>query len=654
MVLLILFIFSWIFKFYIFSIEFNLLAKRLCNGGVMIKLIFILVIFLFHGILFSQNWLQQRIIAEQFNKALEHFDDGRYATADIILQRILTKPAGEYELPVNLLAMKTSLALENIEEAKTFGKTILANHGQHEYLPEAFMVLGDIFITEGDVDGAFRMFMRSRKIDDNIAFIEKINARIINTILLGISARTIAEQQLTASKENEIIMNLALAFTHLHDGNPDECAYVLSRIDPAFIPEAYYDLYEKLLLASYQPALETFTFGVVLPLSGKNAESGNSFLRGLHQSTNRPDPQVNISFQIEDNQSNPLETVKSIQRLTMNKQLLGIIAALNEHESLAAIHALKNSSMPLILPGGGAMSFTELDNHVFQIQSDWSEQGRLAARWITGYLDKDSVAVISPSDEFGNIITDVFLKEMDALDKTVVAIERYSGKPEDLKKQFLELRQTAFNLLPPENPYDEFLGMSFDSLDALFDVNTEDFFELTEDENGEKIADSSKVVLSTIQALYVPIHPEHLNYIGTQLPMYNLNTNLVGNAAWNQPDILAQDNIGPHLEGMNILSQKNVVSDADSPDQVENNDFLLGYDLSGLLTAVCHSGITNRTEFITKLEQTNYDGMVFSISFSPEDHNNSTMHVLKCENRVFFPVGTFVADTVQFHLQQRP
>ena len=105
---------------------------------------------------------------------------------------------------------------------------------------------------------------------------------------------------------------------------------------------------------------------------------------------------------------------------------------------------------------------------------------------------------------------------------------------------------------------------------------------------------------------------------------------------------------------MTILSHKNVSRDANSPSQIENNDFLLGYDVSGLLTAICNSGITNRTEFISKLEQTEYNGLVYAIAFSPDDHSNSTMQILKCENRSFIPVGTFVADTVQFHIQQRP
>jgi len=220
----------------------------------------------------------------------------------------------------------------------------------------------------------------------------------------------------------------------------------------------------------------------------------------------RPGQQVKIAYQIEDNQSNPLETVKAVQRLAKNRKLLGIIASLDDNESLAAVNSLQNSTIPLIVRGGGAMSFTDVSDHVFQLQSDWTAQGRMAARWIGEYLDKDSVAVLVPSDEFGNAVVDEFLKEMDALDKTVVAVERYTGKPENIKKQFQALRQTAFNLIPPDNPYDEFLGMSFDSLDALFDVNSDDYFALSDDENEEKIKDSSEVVLSTIQALFIPIN----------------------------------------------------------------------------------------------------------------------------------------------------
>jgi hypothetical protein len=112
--------------------------------------------------------------------------------------------------------------------------------------------------------------------------------------------------------------------------------------------------------------------------------------------------------------------------------------------------------------------------------------------------------------------------------------------------------------------------------------------------------------------------------------------------------------VGPHLEGMTIISQKNAINEKGPHNQNRDDEYLLGYDMSGLIIAICNSGITNRTEFIAKLEQTDFHGMVYDIAFSPDKHSNSTMQILKCENRSFIPYGTFSADTVQFHIQQRP
>jgi len=56
----------------------------------------ILLLISLNGSLFSQNWLQKRITSEQFNKAIEHYDDGRFATTDIILQKLLTKQTDDY------------------------------------------------------------------------------------------------------------------------------------------------------------------------------------------------------------------------------------------------------------------------------------------------------------------------------------------------------------------------------------------------------------------------------------------------------------------------------------------------------------------------------------------------------------------------------
>ena len=77
------------------------------------------------------------------------------------------------------------------------------------------------------------------------------------------------------------------------------------------------------------------------------------------------------------------------------------------------------------------------------------------------------------------------------------------------------------------------INLEIDSLDALFDVDVNDFFSLpNDDEEKMSKSDSLKVELETIQALYIPIGLDELTYLGTQLPFYNLKTNIFGNENW--------------------------------------------------------------------------------------------------------------------------
>ena len=142
----------------------------------------ILLVVLLTGNAFSQNWLQQRIVSEQFEKALKHYDEGRFATAENMLQKLLKKPAGDHTFPILLLAMKTNFALGRLDKAKELGKQLIKNKA---FLSESFLIMGDIFIEEGDIDVAFRMYLRSRQLDKQ-DFI-KIDQRLHQTILLNIS-----------------------------------------------------------------------------------------------------------------------------------------------------------------------------------------------------------------------------------------------------------------------------------------------------------------------------------------------------------------------------------------------------------------------------------------------------------------------------------
>ena len=141
------------------------------------------------------------------------------------------------------------------------------------------------------------MYIKARTLTVNEEFLNLVDQRILNTIQLNILPTTISELSIISTNANErIICTLAKSFNDISSGNPDGCALSLYQLNPEEIPINYFDLYEKLLRASYYPPVKTITVGVIIPLSGDNSIQGNSFLRGMYKalsvSINSIDPRV--------------------------------------------------------------------------------------------------------------------------------------------------------------------------------------------------------------------------------------------------------------------------------------------------------------------------------------------------------------------------
>ena len=142
---------------------------------------------------------------------------------------------------------------------------------------------------------------------------------------------------------------MAKSFNDISSGNPDECALSLYQLNPEDIPVNYFDIYEKLLRASYQPAVKTITVGVVIPLSGDNMIQGNSFLRGMHKallSINNSDSK--ISFLIKDNQGGQIQTIRAVNELERNPAIKAIIGPISESNAIIAANALQGKNICLL------------------------------------------------------------------------------------------------------------------------------------------------------------------------------------------------------------------------------------------------------------------------------------------------------------------
>ena len=618
---------------------------------------YILVAF-FLNICSGQNWVQNQRTEKLFKEAVSTYNSGRYATTETILNKIIDLNYKSFNEKSLLLLLKSQVALNKSDVAKQTAKTFFSKYPRSPFLKHAMESIGDLFVNNSNYESAYKMYVRSKNLSNNNTYKIKINSKLLKLIKINLSIKFIDElliMETDLSSTN--IHYLAIAFSQIMNGTPDSAALTLAKIDPTFLPDMFSDLFEFLLRESYKPASPVMMIGLALPLSGSNSESGQAFLEGFKRGDNlNLYGKKSISILARDTRSNDIETIKIVSEFEKIEQLTAIVSPVNEILSLSILSALKNSDIPIILTNKQNGDLSLINDKTFFLNSDYATEGIVAAQYAINHLGLDSIAIIAPANKNIERQVDAFVREVDRLGGKIVATEWYSGEPKNLKRQFSFLRQVGFRLEEKENEFDDALGMEIDSLDALFDVSVDDFFDLPEPKTKKMTSsDSSKVVLSAIQAIYIPINFHDLEFIGPQIPMYNLDAKIIGNSSWKQLDILTKENIGPHLKGMSIISSA-ILPQLDSLtiESKELDDYQNGFNTSRLLTSINLSEIS-RTSLKKSLSEIVLNDKGYSYIPSKVNKNvNSAFQLIGFNGKKFIKEGVISIDTLSIVKLQNP
>ena len=618
---------------------------------------YILVAF-FLNICSGQNWVQNQRTEKLFKEAVSTYNSGRYATTETILNKIIDLNYKSFNEKSLLLLLKSQVALNKSDVAKQTAKTFFSKYPRSPFLKHAMESIGDLFVNNSNYESAYKMYVRSKNLSNNNTYKIKINSKLLKLIKINLSIKFIDElliMETDLSSTN--IHYLAIAFSQIMNGTPDSAALTLAKIDPTFLPDMFSDLFEFLLRESYKPASPVMMIGLALPLSGSNSESGQAFLEGFKRGDNlNLYGKKSISILARDTRSNDIETIKIVSEFEKIEQLTAIVSPVNEILSLSILSALKNSDIPIILTNKQNGDLSLINDKTFFLNSDYATEGIVAAQYAINHLGLDSIAIIAPANKNIEMQVDAFVREVDRLGGKIVATEWYSGEPKNLKRQFSFLRQVGFRLEEKENEFDDALGMEIDSLDALFDVSVDDFFDLPEPKTKKMTSsDSSKVVLSAIQAIYIPINFHDLEFIGPQIPMYNLDAKIIGNSSWKQLDILTKENIGPHLKGMSIISSA-ILPQLDSLtiESKELDDYQNGFNTSRLLTSINLSEIS-RTSLKKSLSEIVLNDKGYSYIPSKVNKNvNSAFQLIGFNGKKFIKEGVISIDTLSIVKLQNP
>jgi len=281
----------------------------------------------------------------------------------------------------------------------------------------------------------------------------------------------------------------------------------------------------------------------------------------------------------------------------------------------------ETSGIPLILPATSINGLSEVSDNIFLMNSDLTTRGNMAGELVAETIKAENIAVLAPADIFGKNLVDAFIKKLKTVDKVPKIIEWYSGVPMNLARQFKSIRAKAWELSVTTDSLD-LIDTSVDTLFAknIFDENLLEEEEMTAD-------DSSEVVLNSIDAIYMPIHEGHLDYVGAQFPAYNLDAVVVGNDNWADLGVLRKEIIGPHFESLYVISNYNDYQIGllnNNFDVKHTNYFYQAIDCYNLLAkSLTEADASNKSLIQILSNVADFEGLFGTYNFSNSNVNSS-------------------------------
>ncbi len=566
---------------------------------------------------------QQNIYTLQ--SAVEKYNSGKYKEAETILEQLVLSEKEEFLPEIRLLDMKIKYRLNDYTVSKEIGKSFLMEYPESEFKNEVLVTFGDIFMAEGSFDAAFRTFLNALKNSFEKQNQKYIIDRIFILLQYGISPNII-EEMLATEIDTEIIQILLLAKAHteMQTGQLGKSANTISEIDINILSKIIDDYYSKLFTQIKSMTTGRTIVAVVLPLTGKDAKVGKEFLDGLkYAELNNSAINTELSLIIYDNAGDELKTLEIFQALSKNPNIVAVIGPISEKNSIIAGCNAENIGIPIIFPAVTIDGLAHISDNIFFMNSDLNTRGNLAAKFIVETLEAENIAVLAPADKFGQSLVDAFTEKLSTYNQTPQIIEWYSGVPMNLSRQFKSIRTKAWELTETDKSW----------FASKIKRNTKFDNEMTAE-------DSSEIVLSSIDVIYMPIHDGHLDYIGAQFPVYNIDAVVVGNDSWADLEVLRKENIGPHFKDSYVISNYNYFNI-----DLLNNNFNakhMGYfyqaiDCYNLLaksiTDACVSNISLKQQLSNLYD---FNGIFGTYDFTDGDTNvNSTLNIMRFDGYNF-------------------
>jgi len=185
-------------------------------------------------------------------------------------------------------------------------------------------------------------------------------------------------------------------------------------------------------------------------LSGDLADFGGRMIQGVvlaHEEFVKANGKK-VLLQIIDDQADPVRAIHKVRDIVAADEIVGIIGPMMSSGAtvVAAWLAKSYPQIPMLTPTATDEGISSLGPNIFQLNVPNSFLARSIAEYAMRCLKASEFAILSPTSEYGRIMSKEFTDAVEAKGGKVLAIQQYQEGNTDFRTEFSRLRAGKLSL----------------------------------------------------------------------------------------------------------------------------------------------------------------------------------------------------------------
>ncbi len=195
---------------------------------------------------------------------------------------------------------------------------------------------------------------------------------------------------------------------------------------------------------------ETAKIGVLLPLTGENAENGLQIRNATElyvEQFNEADHGFEIELVVRDDRGEPKTATNIAREFAQDDDIIAVLGSFTSTASMAAAPIFDQAGIPVISPTSSHPEYTDLGEFVFRGTPTQDLEATYIAEYLLDNLGMESPAIVYRQDDWGNAAAAAFEAGVDANGGSIITSEAVAPDSREFRTLVTSLRETGADSL---------------------------------------------------------------------------------------------------------------------------------------------------------------------------------------------------------------